>query len=67
MTPGFPTVLLEKTGNLNADNHRLFTTHNILAIAGKDHLVLADVDEDGIIAGDGDLETLADQLANAQA
>jgi len=28
---------------------------------------LADLDEDGIIAGNGDLETLPDQLANVQA
>jgi hypothetical protein len=31
------------------------------------HHQLADLDEDGIIAGNGDLETIADQLANVQA
>ena len=35
-------------------------------VSAKDHFGLADMDEDGIIAGDGDLETFADQLPNIQ-
>jgi hypothetical protein len=32
----------------------------------EDHFMLADVDDDGVIAGEGDLETFADQLLNVQ-